>query len=106
MDSDDLVERFDWDAAKKRYRSTMLYPVPYLEGDAGQSLLNAQFGEPKLLVSTGEGMFCYCPKEEAPVSYTHLVDSHNLVALSAEHLTESQTADAAETIDSNFNRHW
>ena len=65
VDSDDLVERFDWDAAKKRYRSTMLYPVPYLEGDAGQSLLNAQFGEPKLLVSTGEGMFCYCPKEEA-----------------------------------------
>ena len=35
VDSDDLVERFDWDAAKKRYRSTMLYPVPYLEGDAG-----------------------------------------------------------------------
>lgn len=34
VDSDDLVERFDWDAAKKRYRSTMLYPVPYLEGDA------------------------------------------------------------------------
>ncbi len=65
VDADDLVERFDWDAAKKRYRSTMLYPVPYLEGDAGQSLLNAQFGEPKLLVSTGEGMFCYCPKEEA-----------------------------------------
>ena len=65
VDSDDLVERFDWDAAKKRYRSTMLYPVPYLEGDAGQSLLNAQFGEPKLLVSTEEGMFCYCPKEEA-----------------------------------------
>ena len=28
VDSDDLVERFDWDAAKKRYRSTMLYPVP------------------------------------------------------------------------------
>ena len=24
VDSDDLVERFDWDAAKKRYRSTML----------------------------------------------------------------------------------
>lgn len=65
VDADDLVERFDWDAAKKRYRSTMLYPVPYLEGDAGQSLLNAQFGEPKLLVSTAEGMFCYCPKEEA-----------------------------------------
>ena len=35
-----------------------------------------------------------------------VVDRHNLVALSAKHLTESQTADAAKTIDSNFNRHW
>ena len=34
-----------------------------------------------------------------------VVDSDNLEALSAEHLTESQTADTAKTIDSNFNRH-
>lgn len=65
VDQDDQMERFDWDTAKKRYRSTLLYPVPYLEGTAGQSLLNARFGEPKLLVSTQEGMFCYCPQKEA-----------------------------------------
>ena len=34
-----------------------------------------------------------------------VVDGDDFVALSAEHLTESQTADAAKTIDSNFNRH-
>ena len=35
-----------------------------------------------------------------------VVDGDHFVALSAEHLTESQTANAAETIDSNFNGHW
>ena len=34
-----------------------------------------------------------------------VVDGDDLEALSAEHLTESQTADTTETIDSNFNRH-
>ena len=46
VDQDDQMERFDWDAAKKRYRSTLLYPVPYLEGccwkmPVSQSLLTA-----------------------------------------------------------------
>lgn len=94
VDADDLVERFDWDAAKKRYRSTMLYPVPYLEGDAGQSLLNAQFGEPKLLVSTGEGMFCYCPKEEAQRRKEALADLRRgtLVILPAWEVKEGSLA--------------
>jgi hypothetical protein len=35
-----------------------------------------------------------------------VVDSDNLEALSAEHLAESQPADSAETIDSNFYIHW
>ena len=34
-----------------------------------------------------------------------VVDGDNIVALSAEHLTERQTANAAKTIDSNFYRH-
>lgn len=98
VDSDDLVERFDWDAAKKRYRSTMLYPVPYLEGDAGQSLLNAQFGEPKLLVSTGEGMFCYCPKEEAQRRKEALTDLRRgtLVILPAWEVKEGSLAAPGE----------
>lgn len=98
VDSDDLVERFDWDAAKKWYRSTMLYPVPYLEGDAGQSLLNAQFGEPKLLVSTGEGMFCYCPKEEAQRRKEALADLRRgtLVILPAWEVKEGSLAAPGE----------
>lgn len=98
VDSDDLVERFDWDASKKRYRSTMLYPVPYLEGDAGQSLLNAQFGEPKLLVSTGEGMFCYCPKEEAQRRKEALADLRQgtLVILPAWEVKEGSLAAPGE----------
>ena len=98
VDSDDLVERFDWDAAKKRYRSTMLYPVPYLEGDAGQSLLNAQFGEPKLWVSTGEGMFCYCPKEEAQRRKEALADLRRgtLVILPAWEVKEGSLAAPGE----------
>lgn len=98
VDADDLVERFDWDAAKKRYRSTMLYPVPYLEGDAGQSLLNAQFGEPKLLVSTGEGMFCYCPKEEAQRRKQALADLRRgtLVILPAWEVKEGSLAAPGE----------
>lgn len=98
VDADDLVERFDWDAAKKRYRSTMLYPVPYLEGDAGQSLLNAQFGEPKLLVSTGEGMFCYCPKEEAQRRKQALADLRQgtLVILPAWEVKEGSLAAPGE----------
>lgn len=63
--SDDSIERFDWDPARKRYQSTILSPVPYKEGTAEQSLENARFGEPQLLVSTQEGVFCYCPQEEA-----------------------------------------
>ena len=65
VDADDRIERFDWDSAKMRSRSTMLYPVPYQEGSPQQNLLNARFGEPKLLVSTKEGVFCYCPEKEA-----------------------------------------
>ena len=34
-----------------------------------------------------------------------VVDRNDLVALSAEHLTESQTANTTEAIDSNFNCH-
>ena len=32
-----------------------------------------------------------------------VVDSNDVITLSAEHLTERKTADSAETVDSNFN---
>lgn len=64
-DAFDVIERFDRDAEQKRYRSTELHPLPYLAGTAEQSIVNAKFGEPMLIVSTAEGEFCYCPKKEA-----------------------------------------
>lgn len=59
------VERFDWYRGQQRCRSTLLSPVAYEEGTSAQSLANARFGEPQLLVSTEEGVFCYCPPQEA-----------------------------------------
>lgn len=46
-------------------RSTELFPIPYHAGSAEQSIVNAKFGEPGLVISTEEGDFCYCPKKEA-----------------------------------------
>ena len=63
--SSDLVERFDWDAEKNRFRCTELYPLPYNKGSAEESILTARFGEPSFLVSSETGDFCYCPKQEA-----------------------------------------
>lgn len=61
----DLVERFDWDNELQRYQATELHPLPYHQSTAEQSVLTARFGEPTLILSTGEGEFCYCPKKEA-----------------------------------------
>lgn len=98
VDSDDLVERFDWDAQNKRYRSTMLHPVPYGEGTARQSLINARFGEPQLLVSTKEGMFCYCPQQEAQARRKALEDLKDgtLVLLPAWEVKEGAIAGEEE----------
>lgn len=72
--TEDTVERFDWDGENKRYRSTLLYPVPYLAGTPEQSILGSRFGPPPFLVSTGEGEFCYCPEEEAQARKKALED--------------------------------
>ena len=64
-DTFDAIERFDREEDGKHYRSTELHPLPYLSGTAEQSIVNARFGDPMLIVSTAEGEFCYCPKKEA-----------------------------------------
>lgn len=61
----DLVERFDWSPADKRYTVTVLNALAYLPGTPEQSLLNARFGEPEFLVSCQEGEFSYCTRQEA-----------------------------------------
>lgn len=59
------VERFDYVPERQVYDSTVLYPAPYMPGTAEQSIINANYGEPRLIVSTKDGLFCYCEKEEA-----------------------------------------
>ncbi len=76
-DTSDLIERFDREPDGTRYRSVELYPLPYLEASAEQSVLNARFGEPGLIVSTKEGEFCYCPKKEAQKRLRALDDIKN-----------------------------
>lgn len=59
------VERFDYVPQRQVYESTVLYPAPYMPGTAEQSIINANYGEPRLIVSIKDGLFCYCEKEEA-----------------------------------------
>lgn len=59
------VERFDYVPERQVYESTVLYPAPYMPGTAEQSIINANYGEPRLIVSTKDGLFCYCEKENA-----------------------------------------
>lgn len=59
------ILRRDWDPETKHYRDALLYQVPYRPGTAGQSVVDAQLGEPQLLLAMADGELCCCPKEEA-----------------------------------------
>lgn len=104
--TDDTIERFDWDGANKRYRSTMLYPAPYLAGSPQQSIVNSRFGEAPFLVSTPEGQFCYCPKKEAEARKKTLDDiqAGTIVLMPAWEVKEGALAkdEAEEESDITF----
>lgn len=76
-DASDMVERFDREPDGKHTRSTELFPLPYLAGTAEQSILNARFGEPRFIVSTAEGDFCYCPQRETELRKQALAEIQN-----------------------------
>lgn len=59
------IERFDYNPSDKMYQSEILYPSTYNEGTAEQSIVNANFGIPMIIVQTEDGVFSYSPKEEA-----------------------------------------
>lgn len=59
------ILRRDWDPEEKKYQDMTLYTVPYRSGTAGQSVVDAQFGEPQLVLVMTDGELCCCPKEEA-----------------------------------------
>ena len=71
-----------------RFLHTENFEATYAGGEANVAVSLANYG-----------------MDAAFVTKVPVVDSNNLKALSAEHLTESQTADTTKTIDSNFNRH-
>lgn len=62
--TNDSVEKFIYDPAKKRYDSQLLYPVAYMHGSAEQSVIDAKNGDNYVLVATDRGEFCYCPEDE------------------------------------------
>ncbi len=76
-DASDSIEQFDSQPGGGLTRSTVLYPLPYLDGAAEQSILNARFGDPKLIVSTAEGQFCYCSRKEAELRKKALEEIQN-----------------------------
>lgn len=58
-----MVERRDWDGEK--FHSRLLHTAPYRSGTAAQSLVDAQFGTPQLVITTTKGELCCCPQAEA-----------------------------------------
>lgn len=60
-----VIERFDYDLHIGKTVLTLLHPVPYLQDTAEQSLLNARFGQPDVIVATDRGFFCYASEEES-----------------------------------------
>lgn len=65
QENTDGVLRLEREPGGNAPHSTELFPTPYRPGTAEQSIVNARFGEPGLVISTAEGDFCYCPKKEA-----------------------------------------
>lgn len=55
------MERLDFHREANTYYTTQLTPSPYLAESAEQSLLNARFGEPDVVVYATRGAFCYTP---------------------------------------------
>lgn len=64
-DKEGTVLRRDWDPMSKHYRDLILHCVPYRTGTAGQSVVDAQLGEPQLLAVLTDGDVCFCPEDEA-----------------------------------------
>ena len=92
------MERFDWDAQNKRYRSTMLHPVPYGEGTARQKPDKRPLWGAPAAGPTKEGMFCYCPQQEAQARRKALEDLKDgtLVLLPAWEVKEGAIAGEEE----------
>lgn len=55
----------DWDPAKQAFRETRLALAPYQSGTAQQNVVDAQLGQPLLLLATVTGELCCCPGAQA-----------------------------------------
>ena len=102
--SSDLVERFDWDEEKKRFRCTELFPLEYKKGSAEESLLAARFGDPPFLVSSENGVYCYCGKQDAQerLKAQEEIQDGNIVLMPAWQVRDGSLSGEEEPEDSKI----
>lgn len=76
-DTFDGIERFDYDSAMQKYTSVMLYPAPYAPGTAEQSIVNAKYGEPSVVVESAKGIFSYTTEDDANLRKSAITDMND-----------------------------
>lgn len=90
------VERRDWDG--EGFCSRLLYTAPYHFGTAAQSLVDAQFGQPQLVITTTKGELCCCAQSEAQERAKVLdnVSSGTMVLMPAWEVRDGELLDDSE----------
>ncbi len=91
-----IIERQDWDGEK--FRAQLLHTAPYRSGTAAQSLVDAQFGQPQLILTTTKGELCCCSQAEAEERAKALdsVTSGTMVLMPAWEVRDGELLDDSE----------
>lgn len=90
------IERRDWEG--EDFRSHLLYTAPYRSGTAAQSLVDTQFGQPQLVITTTKGELCCCPRTEAEARAKALesVSGGTMVLMPAWEVRDGELLDDSE----------
>lgn len=96
--SDGCIEKKLYDMKREYYESSILYPIQYMENSAIQSILNARFGEPEILLFSPEGSYSFCSQEELQSRTTALnaLKDSNIMAEADWSLEEALAASRIE----------
>lgn len=103
-DTQNSIEKFDYNRESKLYESEVLHPAPFMIGTAEQSVLNSRFGEPQVIVRMLDELSCYCPADEAKARLEALseINEGTIVLMPAWEVKEgSVNADDAPEDDGN-----